>query len=139
MRLVRWERPALEKYRALFRRVGSPWLWFSRLVMADDALAAIVHDPGIAVYAVLDPAGIEVGADLGDGDHRTGGRQSCRRGERETAALGGDRSRDHRITGADGAHDGRQRWSRQHRPLRSDEQCPLRPQRHDDGADATGA
>lgn len=61
LRLVRWERPALEKYRALFRRVGSPWLWFSRLVMTDDALAAIVHDPGIAVYAVLDPAGIEVG------------------------------------------------------------------------------
>jgi GNAT superfamily N-acetyltransferase len=61
LRLVRWERPALEKYRALFRRVGSRWLWFSRLVMADDALAAIVHDPGIAVYAVLDPAGIEVG------------------------------------------------------------------------------
>ena len=61
LRLVRWERPALEKYRALFRRVGSPWLWFSRLVMADDALGAIVHDPGIAVYAVLDPAGIEVG------------------------------------------------------------------------------
>lgn len=61
LRLVRWERPALEKYRALFRRVGSPWLWYSRLVMADDVLAAIVHDPGIAVYAVLDPAGIEVG------------------------------------------------------------------------------
>jgi hypothetical protein len=51
LRLVKWERPALEKYRALFRRVGSPWLWFSRLVMADDALTAIVHDPGIAVYA----------------------------------------------------------------------------------------
>ena len=61
LRLVKWERPTLEKYRALFRRVGSPWLWFSRLVIADDALAAIVHDPGIAVYAVLDPAGIEVG------------------------------------------------------------------------------
>jgi len=61
LRLVKWERPALDKYRALFRRVGSPWLWFSRLVMADDALSAIVHDPGIAVYAVIDPAGIEVG------------------------------------------------------------------------------
>jgi GNAT superfamily N-acetyltransferase len=61
LRLVRWERPALEKYRALFRRVGSPWLWFSRLVMSDAALAAIVDDAGIAVYAVIDPAGIEVG------------------------------------------------------------------------------
>ena len=29
---------------------ASPWLWFSRLVMDDDALAAIIHDPGVAVY-----------------------------------------------------------------------------------------
>lgn len=61
LRLVRWERPALDNYRVLFRRVGAPWLWFSRLAMADDALAAIVHDPAIQVHAVVDPAGIEVG------------------------------------------------------------------------------
>ncbi len=61
LRLLRWERPTLEGYRALFARVGSRWLWFSRLAMDDAALAAILADPGIAVHAVVDPAGIEVG------------------------------------------------------------------------------
>ena len=60
-RLVRWERPAIDRYRTLFARVGAPWLWFSRLVMADAALSAILGDPLIKVHAVIDPAGIEVG------------------------------------------------------------------------------
>ena len=60
-RLVRWERPAIDRYRTLFTRVGAPWLWFSRLVMADAALSAILDDPLIQVHAVIDPAGIEVG------------------------------------------------------------------------------
>ena len=61
LRLVAWEMPAPEKYRALFHRVGAPWLWFSRLVIDDDALVAIIHDPDITVDAVVDRAGIEVG------------------------------------------------------------------------------
>lgn len=61
LRLVRWDRPGAAKYRALFRRVGAPWLWFSRLAMDEAALLAIVHDPAIEVYAVIDPTGIEVG------------------------------------------------------------------------------
>ena len=61
LRLVRWERPDPAKYRALFRRVGGPWLWYSRLAMDDAALTAIVHDPGVQVHAVLDRAGIEIG------------------------------------------------------------------------------
>ena len=60
-RLVRWERPAIDRYRTLFARVGAPWLWFSRLVMAEPALSAILDDPLIQVHAVTDPAGIEVG------------------------------------------------------------------------------
>jgi ribosomal protein S18 acetylase RimI-like enzyme len=32
----------LESYRALFRAVGAPWLWTSRLVMKDDTLRAIL-------------------------------------------------------------------------------------------------
>ncbi len=60
-RLVRWERPAIDRYRTLFARVGAPWLWYSRLVMADAALSAILGDPLIKVHAVIDPAGIEVG------------------------------------------------------------------------------
>lgn len=61
LRLVRWKGPKLDSYRALFRRVGEPWLWFSRLVMKDESLAAIIHDPAVEVYAVTDPRGIEVG------------------------------------------------------------------------------
>lgn len=61
LRLVPWKQPSLDAYRALFRRVGEPWLWFSRLVMPDADLAAIVHDPAVAVYAVTDPRGLEVG------------------------------------------------------------------------------
>ncbi len=30
------------RYRAIFRRVGEPWLWFSRTVMSDAALAGIL-------------------------------------------------------------------------------------------------
>ncbi|MCF7643676.1 GNAT family N-acetyltransferase, partial [Acinetobacter johnsonii] len=38
LRLVRWSAPDPGKYRALFRRVGEPWLWFSRLVMDEERL-----------------------------------------------------------------------------------------------------
>lgn len=61
LRLVRWVDPAPAKYRALFERVGAPWLWFSRLVMAEERLTAIVHDPALEIYAVTDPRGIEIG------------------------------------------------------------------------------
>jgi GNAT superfamily N-acetyltransferase len=61
LRLDRWREPAPERYRALFRRVGGPWLWFSRLVMDDATLSAITHDPAVEVYAVTDQQGIELG------------------------------------------------------------------------------
>ncbi|MCP3730120.1 GNAT family N-acetyltransferase [Sphingomonas sp. MG17] len=61
LRLVRWVQPAPDKYRTLFERVGAPWLWFSRLVMADDRLTAIIHDANVEIYAVSDPRGIEIG------------------------------------------------------------------------------
>jgi GNAT superfamily N-acetyltransferase len=61
LRLVRWERPEPDKYRLLFRRVGGPWLWYSRLAMDDEALTAIVHDPQVQVYAAIDRAGVEIG------------------------------------------------------------------------------
>ena len=54
--LERWAQPDLDAYRALFRRVGAPWLWFSRLVMSDAALAGVVHDAWVEVYAVNDHA-----------------------------------------------------------------------------------
>lgn len=60
-RLVRWKTPSTDKYRALFRRVGEPWLWFSRLVMAEQELAAIIGDPAVEIHAVEDRQGIEIG------------------------------------------------------------------------------
>ena len=61
LRLVRWPSPVPAKYRALFARVGAPWLWFSRLAMADAALSAIIHDARVQVFAAVDRAGVEVG------------------------------------------------------------------------------
>ena len=61
LRLARWDRPSVEKYRALFRRVGAPWLWFSRLTMHERHVLAIIHDPDVAIYAAVDAGGIEVG------------------------------------------------------------------------------
>jgi GNAT superfamily N-acetyltransferase len=71
LRLSHWKAPALAKYRMLFARVGTPWLWYSRLAMEDARLAAIIHDPGILVFAALDPAGVEVG--MIELDHRRAG------------------------------------------------------------------
>lgn len=59
--LQRIEDPSPEGYRALFRLVGAPWLWFSRLVMPDDKLAAIIRHPDVELYAVLDDAGRDAG------------------------------------------------------------------------------
>jgi GNAT superfamily N-acetyltransferase len=50
--VVRIFAPTLDWYRSLFRAVGQDWLWFSRLSMDDDALAAILHDPAVEVYAL---------------------------------------------------------------------------------------
>lgn len=61
LRLADWPKPGLAHYRELFRRVGSPWLWYSRLAMDDAKLASIVHDAAVTVHAAVDPAGIEVG------------------------------------------------------------------------------
>ena len=59
--LRRIERPDLGAYRELFRRVGSPWLWFSRLILDDVKLAAILDDPAVELYVVTDANGDDVG------------------------------------------------------------------------------
>lgn len=60
-RLARWTEPSAEKYRALYRRVGEPWLWFSRLELDGAELLDIIHDPKVRIWAVTDLRGIEVG------------------------------------------------------------------------------
>lgn len=52
--LRRWDRPPVAEYKALFRLVGAPWLWFSRLVMDDDSLSAVLSDPLIRVWRIID-------------------------------------------------------------------------------------
>ncbi|MCM2472281.1 GNAT family N-acetyltransferase [Rhizobium sp. CG5] len=52
--LHRWEAPTLADYRALFRAVGQNWMWVSRLVMADDRLAAILAEPRVEIYRLMD-------------------------------------------------------------------------------------
>ncbi|GGF81408.1 N-acetyltransferase [Azorhizobium oxalatiphilum] len=53
--------PAPAAYRQLYRLVGEDWLWSSRLVMGDDELIAILHDPRVEVHVLRSggaPAGI---------------------------------------------------------------------------------
>lgn len=57
LRLETWIRPDLNRYRALFRRVGGRWLWYSRLAMDNERLSGTIAE----VHVALDPAGREVG------------------------------------------------------------------------------
>jgi len=50
--LRRVERPDLAWYRDLYRRIGTDWLWFSRLVMPDAEVLATIHHPSVEVYAL---------------------------------------------------------------------------------------
>lgn len=54
--IERWENPDLTEYRALFRAIGEEWMWFSRLVMPDEELRAILCHPEVHVYALTDGA-----------------------------------------------------------------------------------
>jgi GNAT superfamily N-acetyltransferase len=59
--LRRIEVPQPEPYRDLFRLVGAPWLWFSRLIMDDPHLSSIIQHPKVELDAVLDGNEREVG------------------------------------------------------------------------------
>lgn len=59
--LQRIEDPTPKRYRELFHLVGAPWLWFSRLVLDDEKLGAIINDPKVELYAVRDGNGRDVG------------------------------------------------------------------------------
>ncbi|MGH6883620.1 MAG: GNAT family N-acetyltransferase [Hypericibacter sp.] len=52
--LQRIAQPDLQSYRALFRRVGQDWMWFSRLIMPDERLRRILTDPKVEVYRLHD-------------------------------------------------------------------------------------
>ena len=59
--LLRLTNPGADRYRKLFQLVGSPWLWFSRLTLDDDKLAAIIQHPQVELFAVQDGNGRDVG------------------------------------------------------------------------------
>lgn len=59
--LKRLTNPGVERYRELFRLVGEPWLWFSRLVMDDARLAEIIQHPNVELFAVQDGNSRDVG------------------------------------------------------------------------------
>jgi GNAT superfamily N-acetyltransferase len=59
--LKRVDVPQPEHYRELFRAVGAPWLWFSRLIIDDAHLAAIIQHPRVELYSVVDENSREVG------------------------------------------------------------------------------
>lgn len=50
----------LDRYRALYRRVGEPWLWFSRLAIPESELRAILGSPDVEALA-LRRAGEDIG------------------------------------------------------------------------------
>jgi GNAT superfamily N-acetyltransferase len=59
--LRRVEVPQPEHYKQLFRLIGGPWLWFSRLIMDDAHLATIIQHPKVELYSVTDENGLEAG------------------------------------------------------------------------------
>ena len=58
---VRFVQPDIVTYRSLFRAVGSRWLWFSRLIMEDAKLQAMLDNPDISVLEVVLPDGSAAG------------------------------------------------------------------------------
>ena len=52
LQLIRVIRRDPDAYRALFRKIGAPWLWFSRLIVPDEKLSAIISDPAVELYEV---------------------------------------------------------------------------------------
>ncbi|MFT3775626.1 MAG: GNAT family N-acetyltransferase [Minicystis sp.] len=50
--IERVEKPVVSYYRYLYDTVGEPWLWGDRRKLSDEALAAIIQHPDVAVYVL---------------------------------------------------------------------------------------
>ena len=61
LQLAALPQPDLDRYRVLFRLVGARWLWFSRLLIDDAALGAIIRNPGVEFHVVVDETGRNAG------------------------------------------------------------------------------
>ena len=51
--LRRFQAEDTDAFRALFKRVGQNWMWFSRLFLAEEKLSAILADDNVESYAVI--------------------------------------------------------------------------------------
>lgn len=60
LRLERLGAADTERFRALFRNIGRDIMWFSRLVMTEDKLAAIIGDKDVHCHAL-----VKEGEDIG--------------------------------------------------------------------------
>lgn len=90
LRLDHVERPDPAFYRDLFHRVGADWLWFSRLLMSNRELTAIIHDPLVEVHVLR--AGAE-GIGLLELDRRKAGEVELAYFGLVRAAVGGGAGR----------------------------------------------
>lgn len=61
LRLRRVHNPDPAAYRALFRLIGGPWLWFSRLIMDDAELSRIIKDADVELFVIESEDGTETG------------------------------------------------------------------------------
>jgi GNAT superfamily N-acetyltransferase len=62
LKLERWRAPVhLGPYRALFREIGTPWLWMGRLRISDAELSAILDHPDTEVHVATRRDGTPVG------------------------------------------------------------------------------
>jgi|SRR6185437_11699291 len=70
VRLREIENPDLEWYRAIFRRAGQHWLWWSRLDMSDAQLSAVLNAPTTELF-IAESDQSEIG--MAELDHATPG------------------------------------------------------------------
>ncbi len=47
-----WDRPDLDEYRKLFRKIGDKWLWFGRLLMSDEELRSTLYNDKIEIVRI---------------------------------------------------------------------------------------
>lgn len=57
MKLRSWQNPQAKDYQDLFRKIGTDWLWFSRLILSDKELTTIIHNPKVEIYQVVTKSG----------------------------------------------------------------------------------
>ena len=51
--MIYWPNPDVDQYLALFRKVGEPWLWISRVLMNRHELEALLRQPTPEISLIL--------------------------------------------------------------------------------------